>query len=370
MRDSLLRRFLIATFFVFVGFLGLNQPAMGQAAPTCYDQCFNDNVNNPNLLCCGVQCADGVIEYCLTACACGNGQIDTACDVTEECDDGNTNDGDGCSEICTNEVPPRSCGNGVVEVDEECDDGNVADGDGCSANCTIEVPTRDNCGDGVLDDYCGDAEECDDGNTRNGDGCDSNCSREPPLPGADAPTLPKVQYRGVDTDDLFALRETINKDLNIMPGDAVVPAIRGYYAPGPLNLQATVMPKFTAALQALFRALFPNFPFNGPNTLTPTSNPIGCTYSKDFCFTVPPPPGGTTPTTTCAKGCRETLQTAWSVGNQCTASMGCCTLTTAPSAGEGTLRGCKWPRAALPDNPDTPEYDPVTADVLRGNGIY
>jgi len=32
------------------------------------------------------------------------------------------------------------CGNGVVESGEECDDGNTTNGDGCSANCTIEPP--------------------------------------------------------------------------------------------------------------------------------------------------------------------------------------------------------------------------------------
>ena len=39
------------------------------------------------------------------------------------------------------EVPV--CGNGVVENTEECDDGNTADGDGCSANCTVEEPEND-----------------------------------------------------------------------------------------------------------------------------------------------------------------------------------------------------------------------------------
>ena len=32
----------------------------------------------------------------------------------------------------------QECGNGVVEDPEECDDGNTDDGDGCSANCIIE----------------------------------------------------------------------------------------------------------------------------------------------------------------------------------------------------------------------------------------
>ncbi len=32
------------------------------------------------------------------------------------------------------------CGNGTVEADEECDDGNTADGDCCSATCSAEPP--------------------------------------------------------------------------------------------------------------------------------------------------------------------------------------------------------------------------------------
>src|SRR6185295_537747 len=33
----------------------------------------------------------------------------------------------------------RVCGNGVRDVAEECDDGNTRDGDGCSARCTREI---------------------------------------------------------------------------------------------------------------------------------------------------------------------------------------------------------------------------------------
>ncbi|MFN8642957.1 MAG: DUF4215 domain-containing protein [Candidatus Binatia bacterium] len=31
--------------------------------------------------------------------------------------------------------PAAVCGNGVVEPNEECDDGNTADGDACPATC-------------------------------------------------------------------------------------------------------------------------------------------------------------------------------------------------------------------------------------------
>jgi cysteine-rich repeat protein len=31
------------------------------------------------------------------------------------------------------------CGNGLVEASEQCDDGNTRDGDGCSSKCTVEA---------------------------------------------------------------------------------------------------------------------------------------------------------------------------------------------------------------------------------------
>lgn len=52
------------------------------------------------------------------------------------------------------------CGNGILETGEECDDGNTDGGDGCSSTCTIEaLPDAD--GDGVLDDadMCPETEE-------------------------------------------------------------------------------------------------------------------------------------------------------------------------------------------------------------------
>jgi cysteine-rich repeat protein len=36
-------------------------------------------------------------------------------------------------------APAPACGNGAVDGEEQCDDGNTADGDGCSAACTDEV---------------------------------------------------------------------------------------------------------------------------------------------------------------------------------------------------------------------------------------
>jgi cysteine-rich repeat protein len=67
------------------------------------------------------------------------------------------------------------CGDGFVNVhgpgyQEECDDGNTDNGDGCLNNCNVAI-----CGDGWV--YVG-VEECDDGNQTSGDGCDW-CELEP-----------------------------------------------------------------------------------------------------------------------------------------------------------------------------------------------
>ena len=114
------------------------------------DTAVNDYTLSWNLVDGGV-CGDGVVV------------------PPEECDDGNTAGGDGCSAFCTVEGP--LCGNGVVTPPEQCDDGNNASGDGCSAFCTVEGAL---CGDGVLQP----PEECEDGNILSGDGCSSQCTIE------------------------------------------------------------------------------------------------------------------------------------------------------------------------------------------------
>jgi cysteine-rich repeat protein len=96
---------------------------------------------------------------------CGNGVVEG----TEQCDDGNTSGGDGCSADCDFEI----CGDGILNQGEQCDDHNNVDGDGCSANCILEG-AGPNCGNGVLDE----GEECDDGNNTSGDGCSSACFDE------------------------------------------------------------------------------------------------------------------------------------------------------------------------------------------------
>ena len=111
-----------------------------------------------------------VVGYRAGATACGNNVVEAG----EQCDDGNTASGDGCSATCQAEgPPPPDCGNGTVDAGEQCDDGNTSGGDGCSAVCQTEAPPA-GCGDGTV----GTGEECDDGNVAPGDGCSSICTVE------------------------------------------------------------------------------------------------------------------------------------------------------------------------------------------------
>lgn len=122
---------------------------------------------------------------------CGNGVVEGV----EQCDDGNRIDGDGCSMICKFEA---ACGNAIREPagydttigtsdDELCDDGNTLPGDGCGDRCKVETGyacTEDSTQLSTCIIHCGDSvvtppEQCDDGGNVSGDGCDDTCQLEP-----------------------------------------------------------------------------------------------------------------------------------------------------------------------------------------------
>lgn len=101
------------------------------------------------------------------AAACGDGVRQEK----EECDDGNKNNADGCSNACG----LSRCGDGIVQKREECDKGKEnsdVSAAACRTNCMIA-----RCGDGVADK----GEACDDGNRSDLDGCTNAC--KPPACG-------------------------------------------------------------------------------------------------------------------------------------------------------------------------------------------
>jgi cysteine-rich repeat protein len=107
---------------------------------------------------------DGCSANCLSDETCGNGVLDML--AGEECDDGNSFSDDGCTATCEAE----GCGDGILQSDEACDDGNLIDGDGCSADCLSD----ETCGNGVTDTAAG--EECDSGAQAGSYGCAADCT--------------------------------------------------------------------------------------------------------------------------------------------------------------------------------------------------
>ena len=71
----------------------------------------------------------------------------------EQCDDGNSDNDDGCSADCSEIEQAFTCvgyacgttscnsicSDGLRTESEECDDSNLISGDGCSRSCVIEV---------------------------------------------------------------------------------------------------------------------------------------------------------------------------------------------------------------------------------------
>ena len=134
------------------------------------ERCDDGNRSNDDPgVACGVSCRNDCTR-------CGDGVVDAQ--HGEMCDDGNCDDGDGCSSTCTTiEV----CGDGIVQAPETCDpsgsmvaptSGGAADRV-CRAMGNPNGPACSYCGDGVVDS----GELCDDGNGVDGDLCRNDCTR-------------------------------------------------------------------------------------------------------------------------------------------------------------------------------------------------
>jgi fibro-slime domain-containing protein len=161
----------------------------GNASPG--DGCTGACNLEPNYAC------NTVGQACTSTIACGDGTVAG----TEACDDGNHDDNDGCAADCTVEdnfgcttdadgssscipIQNGACGDSTVNSGEQCDDGNSDPNDGCSDTCKVEAgyvcstvgqpcDHVEYCGDGFLK---GDgSEQCDDGNRSPVDGCDGSC---------------------------------------------------------------------------------------------------------------------------------------------------------------------------------------------------
>ncbi|MCP5468123.1 MAG: DUF4215 domain-containing protein [Deltaproteobacteria bacterium] len=144
---------------------------------------------------------------------CGDGKQD----LGEQCDDGNLEDGDGCSSQCQNE-DGTVCGDGNITGNEQCDDGNIENGDGCNQFCEME--TSASCGDGNLDA----GEQCDDGNLSDGDGCDSQCQAEAEVICGDGSVDGDEQCDDGNTNNGDGCDENCQSEAGIMCGNGILEA--------------------------------------------------------------------------------------------------------------------------------------------------
>jgi cysteine-rich repeat protein len=136
---------------------------------------------------------------------CGDGVVQTS--AGELCDDGNTNNNDGCNNNC--QLPQARCGDGVCDSGERCEGGiscltnqALASGQICRLDCTY-------CGDGMIQS----GEECDEGgDTAN---CTASCTRKtivtpPPVTYTPTPQVtgtytpvPTLPPTDLDADDIW-----------------------------------------------------------------------------------------------------------------------------------------------------------------------
>jgi len=145
-------------------------PFCGDGIPDPGEQCDDGDSDQAD------ECRNCLLPYC------GDDIVDP--ELGETCDDGEANSYTG---PC---IPVKccfaACGDGFVRNDldswdedfEQCDDGNADNTDGCTNAC--EQAT---CGDGFLQQLEDHFEQCDDGNDDNYDGCNNACKIVEPVCG-------------------------------------------------------------------------------------------------------------------------------------------------------------------------------------------
>lgn len=180
--------------------LGSNNNSNTACSPVCGDsiivageQCDDGDTDSGDGCdgLCGVEpgyTCNGAPSVCASVCGDGTTSSD------EACDDSNLVGGDGCDGLCEIEpgfscsgspsVCAATCSNGQFDAGEQCDDSNLVDGDGCDSTCNIETgftcigfpsACATTCGDSII----AGMEACDDGDADDNDGCSSVCQIEP-----------------------------------------------------------------------------------------------------------------------------------------------------------------------------------------------
>ena len=117
--------------------VGCTDDSCDEAADACMNTPNDANCPDDALFCNGTEFCDALADCSSTGDPCPAGTV--------------------CNETTDTCGPAPACGDGILDPGEECDDGNTLDGDCCSANCTFE-PAGSSCADG---EFCNGEETCD-----------------------------------------------------------------------------------------------------------------------------------------------------------------------------------------------------------------
>ncbi|MCB9802993.1 DUF4215 domain-containing protein [Candidatus Nomurabacteria bacterium] len=144
----------------------------------------------------GAQPDMGVYNIAMIVPQCSNSILESG----ETCDDGNLNNGDGCSSSCQIEQetpPPASCTDNIQNGNETGIDcgGSCSACDNGGGNEEINPPPPPEnppivCGNSIIET----GETCDDGNLNNGDGCSYLCQIEEDTPATTTPNSLNILY--------------------------------------------------------------------------------------------------------------------------------------------------------------------------------
>jgi cysteine-rich repeat protein len=142
----------------------------------CSGNCFSTEICGNGIKDVGEKCDDGGTpggcnDDCQGGTGCGDGAIDKdgAGNPLEECDDGNTDNQDDCTNTCK----LNHCGDGIKQTSgthiEQCDPAvNFVETSDCNLDCTTA-----SCGDGKINKAR--LEQCDDKNVIDTDACKNDC---------------------------------------------------------------------------------------------------------------------------------------------------------------------------------------------------
>jgi cysteine-rich repeat protein len=217
----------------------------------------------------GTDCGGGSIclKGACSASKCGDGYVNAA--AGEECEDGNTTGGDGCTSChldckadtdcddknsCTTDTCDKTdpkkpvckvaaagdgkackrtdgsdgqckdttcvkagCGNKIVDSGEDCDDGNTDDSDGCKTDCTFSCKADADCDDG---DACTGKETCDTATHKCVGGTTVKCDAGGKVgcSGTCDPTSGKCAYPDSDKDGVGCDLDCNDADPAMFPG--------------------------------------------------------------------------------------------------------------------------------------------------------